>query len=126
VDIPKDLPPVSCRQGDLEQLFLNLITNARDAMHDGGRLSVHARTDGDWIEIIIADTGCGIPPVDLTRVQEPFFTTKPDGTGLGLTICRSIVWEMGGELNIASRPGEGTRVTVRVPISPPQSQEDLA
>ena len=70
------------------------------------------------IELVIEDTGGGIPPENLPKVFEPFFSTKPEGNGLGLSICRSIVWQMQGKLDINSTPGVGTRVTVIIPVSP--------
>jgi two-component system NtrC family sensor kinase len=115
VEIPADLGPVSCGQGDLEQIFLNLLTNAREAMPVGGRLGVRADARPDLVVISVTDTGCGIAPEHLARVQEPFFTTKPQGNGLGLSICRSILWEIGGTLIIDSDPDRGTRVDVQVP-----------
>src|SRR5262249_16186481 len=102
-------------QGDLEQLFLNLATNARDAMPKGGRLSLAARNAGDGVEVTIADTGCGIPADHLERVFMPFFTTKENGNGLGLAICRSIGSGLSGKLDIASELGLGTRVRVILP-----------
>ncbi|HET9233051.1 MAG TPA: HAMP domain-containing sensor histidine kinase, partial [Candidatus Eisenbacteria bacterium] len=104
-------------QSDLEQVLLNLISNARDAMPQGGRLEITARTDVDRVHLLIADNGTGIHPEHLTLVQEPFFTTKPQGTGLGLSICRSIVWEMEGKMTIESTLAEGTRVHLSLPGS---------
>jgi signal transduction histidine kinase len=115
VDIPPDTAAVACGQGDLEQVFLNLLTNAREAMPAGGRLMVRAHADPEVVTISVADTGCGIPPEHLPRVQEPFFTTKPHGNGLGLSICRSILWETGGKLTIDSGPSRGTHVEIAVP-----------
>ncbi|MCB9898306.1 MAG: GAF domain-containing protein [Planctomycetes bacterium] len=117
VDVPADLPPVRCGQGDLEQIVLNLATNARDAMQSGGRLLVRARAHDDLVELSIGDTGAGIPEDQIARVQEPFFSTKQKGTGLGLSICRSLAWDMGGTLDITSRPGEGTTVRVTMPAA---------
>src|SRR5262245_52546191 len=77
INIPDDLPEVSCSQSDLEQLFLNLLTNAREATPHGGRIAVTAAASDNGVEILIADTGSGIPAENLTRVLEPFFTTKP-------------------------------------------------
>ncbi|MGH9374237.1 MAG: ATP-binding protein, partial [Vicinamibacterales bacterium] len=71
-------------------------------------------------EISIEDTGSGISPQDLPRVMEPFFTTKAHGNGLGLSICRSILWEVGGSLSLHSEPRKGTRVHVTVPWASPQ------
>jgi len=114
-DVSSDLPPVAVGQSDLEQVFLNLLTNAREAMPGGGELSGRARCGPGIVEISIGDTGCGIPAENLPMVQEPFFSTKPHGNGLGLSICRSILWERGGRLVLDSTPGKGTRVTVIVP-----------
>jgi signal transduction histidine kinase len=116
-NLASSLPAVACVQSDLEQLLLNLISNARDAMSDGGALSISADpADERHVRLVIEDTGCGIPAAELSRVQEPFFTTKPDGSGLGLSICRSIVCEMRGRMEIDSSVGRGTRVTVLVPL----------
>jgi signal transduction histidine kinase len=84
-------------------------------MAGGGRLVVRAQADPETVTILVADTGCGIPPEHLLRVQEPFFTTKPHGNGLGLSICRSILWETGGKLTIDSDPSRGTHVEISVP-----------
>ena len=116
-DVETSLPSVDGSQGDLEQLFLNLLTNARDAMPEGGRLTIAAHGCGSNIRMTVLDTGCGIPPEHVAKVQEPFFSTKPDGNGLGLSICRSIVWQLRGKLEISSVPGEGTCVSVTIPIS---------
>jgi two-component system NtrC family sensor kinase len=115
VDIPDDLPGVACGQSDLEQVFLNLLTNAREATPHGGSITVIVRPSDGTVEISIADTGRGISSQDLPRVVEPFFTTKTHGNGLGLSICRSILWEIGGTLSIQSEPGRGTRVDIVVP-----------
>jgi signal transduction histidine kinase len=110
------LPNIQAGQGDLEQLFLNLATNARDAMPTGGVLSIRAETEGDHIAILIRDTGCGIPVEFMSRIQEPFFTTKRNGNGLGLSICRSIIWNAGGQMDIKSEPGAGTLIRLLLPI----------
>jgi signal transduction histidine kinase len=116
VDLEPDLPAVYGVQADLDQLLLNLITNARDAMPQGGQLAVRARKQGEAVELVVEDNGCGIPPEHLAKIQEPFFSTKPDGNGLGLAICRSIVWQMRGKLDLRSTPGKGTWVTAVLPI----------
>jgi signal transduction histidine kinase len=110
------LPNIQAGQGDLEQLFLNLTTNARDAMPSGGVLSIRAETAGDQIALLIHDTGCGIPVEIMSRIKEPFFTTKRNGNGLGLSICRSIIWNAGGQMEIKSEPGVGTQIRVLLPI----------
>jgi signal transduction histidine kinase len=118
VGLEPDLAPVHGVQADVDQLLLNLVTNARDAMPQGGQLAVRARRHGDAVELVVEDTGCGIPAEHLAKIQEPFFSTKPEGNGLGLAICRSIVWQMRGTLDIQSTPGKGTRVTAVLPAYP--------
>jgi two-component system NtrC family sensor kinase len=118
VETVDDLPPVACGQSDLEQVFLNLLTNAREASSQGGQVTVRVEPQDERIAITIADSGCGIASEDLARVFEPFFTTKPNGNGLGLSICRSILWEVGGTLNVQSEVAKGTRVLVTVPWAP--------
>ncbi len=115
--IPDGLPAARGAQGDLEQLVLNLATNARDAMPAGGELDIAVANEGDALALTITDTGTGIPPEHRSRIEEPFFTTKRHGTGLGLSICRAIVRDLGGELTLESQPGEGTRAHVRLPLA---------
>jgi signal transduction histidine kinase len=126
VEMPEDLPEVACSQSDLEQLFLNLLTNAREATPHGGRIVITAGSTDRAVEISIADTGCGIPAENLARVLEPFFTTKPQGNGLGLSICRSVLWEVDGTLTIQSAPGNGTHVQVLVPQAVAQPHPQLS
>jgi two-component system, NtrC family, sensor kinase len=121
-EIPDDLPPVLCGQSDLEQVLLNLLTNAREATPHGGKIAVGARSTDSVVEISIADSGCGILPENLPKVAEPFFTTKPHGNGLGLSICRSILWEVGGTLAIRSDLGKGTAVDIAVPHASPHQE----
>jgi two-component system, LuxR family, sensor kinase FixL len=116
-----DVPVISADCQLLRQLFLNLFTNASDAMPQGGTLTVRVRALGtppEFVLIEVADTGAGIPPEILTRVLEPFFTTKPQGkgTGLGLPICRRIVQEHRGTLEIASTVDVGTTVSITLPV----------
>lgn len=108
----------------IQQVLLNLIINARQAMSLGGVLTVRVGTDaaGKTAEISVADTGSGIEPKHLRRIFEPFFTTKsgPDdtglgGTGLGLPICRDIVAEHKGRIRVESRPGAGSTFTIKLP-----------
>jgi signal transduction histidine kinase len=126
VDMPEDLPEVACSQSDLEQLFLNLLTNAREATPHGGRIAITVQPADRSVEISIADTGCGIPAENLARVLEPFFTTKPHGNGLGLSICRSVLWEVDGTLTIQSEPGNGTHVQVHVPQAVSQQHAQIS
>ena len=118
-----DVPCIHADRQQLRQLFLNLFTNASDAMPRGGTLTlrVTALPDERQILIEIVDTGEGIPPEILPKVMEPFYTTKPEGkgTGLGLAICRRIAEGHGGSLNIVSEgvPGKGTRVCITLSFS---------
>lgn len=113
-----DVPGIIADRQQLRQLFLNLFTNAGDAMPKGGTLTicVAAQPEEKKIHIEIADTGTGIPPEILPKVMEPFYTTKPEGkgTGLGLAICRRITQEHRGTLEITSEgiPGKGTKVRI--------------
>lgn len=116
-DLAEPLPAVGVSQSDLEQLLLNLSTNAREAMPEGGTLSIRARPVDGGVEIALRDTGVGIASEDLARVQEPFFTTKRHGSGLGLSVCRSIVWQAKGSLELESEVGRGTAVLVRLPAA---------
>ena len=115
VEAADDLPPVACGQSDLEQVFLNLLTNAREASSQGGLVTVRVEPEPGRIAIKVDDNGQGIAADDLPRIFEPFFTTKINGNGLGLSICRSILWEVGGTLTVHSEVNKGTRVLVTVP-----------
>jgi signal transduction histidine kinase len=110
------VPNIQTGQGDLEQLLLNLTTNARDAMPSGGVLSIKTEIVEDHVAILIRDSGFGIPSDVMSRIQEPFFTTKENGNGLGLSICRSIIWNAGGRMEMTSQPGSGTVVRVLLPV----------
>ncbi len=116
VDVPADLPPLHAVQADVEQLLLNLISNARDATGPGDSLTIRGREAAGWLVLEVEDTGSGIAPEDLAKLQEPFFTTKTNGHGLGVAICRSIAAQLRGQLAIDSVLGEGTRVRVSFPI----------
>ncbi len=120
-DYQPELPLLPADRQELQQLFLNLFTNAGDAMPQGGTLTIRIyakHADADWVAVDIADTGMGIQPDDLPRVMEPFFTTKPEGkgTGLGLPICRRIVQSHHGMITIASKAAKGTTVSVNLPV----------
>jgi signal transduction histidine kinase len=111
------LPCVPVDRSQLEQALLNLITNAIDAMPQGGRLTLAASADAAAVALRVSDTGTGIAPEDLPRVFEPLYTTKPQGygTGLGLPIVREIVAGHGGSVRLESHPGAGTTAVVRLP-----------
>lgn len=120
-DYTPELPLIHADCQELQQLFINLFTNASDAMPQGGTLTfrVYAeQADTDYVAIDIIDTGMGIQPDDLAKVMDPFFTTKPKGkgTGLGLAICRRIVQEHHGLLIITSEVDKGTTVSLKLPV----------
>jgi signal transduction histidine kinase len=122
------LPPVQCVAGELNQIVLNLITNAAQAIApvvesssgQKGKITVRTRRDGDWAVIQVADTGAGIPEEAKSRIFDPFFTTKPvgKGTGQGLAIVHNaVVTRHGGTIDFETERGKGTTFTVRLPIS---------
>lgn len=102
----------------LRQVFWNLAKNAVQAMPRGGRLNIRTTSVGDVVQVMFEDTGEGIPAQDLGRVFDPFFTTKSQGSGLGLSIVKRIVEEHGGDVTVESRAGDGTRVSLTLPLAP--------
>jgi signal transduction histidine kinase len=117
LEVEPALPVVDVDPPLLEQALLNLVTNAIDAMPEGGTLTVAARRDGDGVALLVTDSGAGIPAEDLARVFDPLFTTKPlgKGTGLGLPILREMVEAQRGSVRLSSRPGHGTTAEVHLP-----------
>ena len=111
------LPMVLGEAGELQEAFLNLLTNAMDAMPNGGILRLETKSNDGMIRITVADTGIGIAETDLQSIFEPFFTTKErgKGTGLGLSICRNVVKAHGGEVELTSRRGAGTTFVITLP-----------
>ena len=119
MDLPRENLNVQGDARALRQLLLNLLVNAREALHDcAGRVDITLRVKRHFAELRIHDSGPGIAPKDLGRVFEPFFTTRPTGTGLGLAISRGIAENMGGELNLESSKGNGTTAIVTLPLAP--------
>lgn len=114
LDLADGLPPARGSLAEMEQLFLNLATNALEAMPRGGTLRIAMRVEGERIRAEVEDTGRGIAPEQLAQVEEPFVTTKENGTGLGLPTCRSILSGIGGDMRLSSEPGRGTLVTVEL------------
>ncbi len=121
----QEVPEIYCSPSRLNQVFINLVTNAAQAMDGKGELHISTRwikneTEGDSVEIVFEDTGCGIPEDHLEKVMDPFFTTKPvgKGTGLGLSIVRQIVDQHEGQILIDSKEGQGTRIALSFPVRP--------
>jgi len=116
-----ELPHIHCIPSQLNQVFMNLVVNAAQAIEGSGEITVTtARVGGDSVRVSIADTGKGISPEGLRRLFEPFYTTKPvgEGTGLGLTLSREIVQRHRGQIEVSSELGKGTVFTVTLPIDP--------
>lgn len=112
------LPAVECVPAQLNQVFLNLLVNAAQAIEERGTITVRTGCEGDQVWLAFADDGRGIPDELQSRIFDPFFTTKPvgQGTGLGLSLSYGIVQKHGGSIDVDSRPGEGTTFTLRLPI----------
>ncbi len=113
-----DIPFVACSPSQINQVFLNLVTNAAQSIEgDSGTIQIQTRASADTVQIVVRDNGKGIPPEAMPKIFEPFFTTKKvgEGTGLGLSISRKIVEEHGGTIKAESAVGKGTVVTVSLP-----------
>lgn len=120
------LPQVHCLPSQLNQVFMNLLVNAAQAIPEKGTITVRTGVQGDEVWVEVEDSGCGIPPDQLSRIFDPFFTTKPvgKGTGLGLSVSYNIVRKHGGRIEVRSEVGKGTAFRVWLPIelSRPQGE----
>jgi signal transduction histidine kinase len=114
-EVAPRLPAVRGDETQLRAVFLNLLRNSREAMPGGGTVTISARPDGGAVEVTMRDTGGGIPPGDLPRIFEAFYSTKERGTGLGLAFAQQVVKEHGGTIRCESEVGRGTAFTVRLP-----------
>jgi two-component system NtrC family sensor kinase len=114
----QDTPLLKIDPDQFQQVFLNLILNARDAMPDGGDLDISIKQSNGQVEVRFADTGRGIDPEVRDKIFDPFFSTKgpTKGTGLGLSICYSIIKDHGGTIEIDSGKDRGTRFTIKIPV----------
>jgi two-component system, NtrC family, sensor kinase len=122
-ELGKNLPTISGNSGRLQQVFLNLFLNAKDAMPEGGTLRI-ATSNGEGVSIVVSDTGSGIPQEHIHRIYDPFFTTKTapresqgKGTGLGLSVTYGIIQEHAGKIRVESKPGEGTTFYLDFPMT---------
>jgi two-component system NtrC family sensor kinase len=119
-DFDPELPPIYSDAPQLRQVILNFLTNATHAIGTDGVVTITTRPHGgDAVDIVISDTGCGIPADHLSKIFDPFFTTKPpgQGTGLGLSICHGIILRLGGQIAVESTVGQGTEFTITLPRS---------
>jgi signal transduction histidine kinase len=114
IDCPVSLPPALGARDQLRIVLGNLVRNSREAMPQGGHLSVRVRQVDDCVEIEVADTGMGIAPENLSRITEPLYSTKARGLGLGLAIARAILDKNNGSLRVASEVGRGTTCMIRL------------
>jgi PAS domain S-box-containing protein len=118
--LDRSLPPIVADVTAMHQVLMNLLTNAREAMPDGGTIDVEtspAERPG-WVRLRVADTGTGIPTEAISKVFDPFYTTKRTGTGLGLSVTYGIIEEHGGTIDVRSQPGLGTTFTLEFPAAP--------
>jgi signal transduction histidine kinase len=122
-ELKENLPPIYGNPGRLQQVFLNLFLNAKDAMTNGGTLRI-ATANGEGISVVVSDTGAGIPQEHIQRIYDPFFTTKSApregqgrGTGLGLSVTYGIIQEHAGKIRVESRTGEGTTFYLDFPLA---------
>jgi signal transduction histidine kinase len=123
-----DLPAVECDPGQLNQVFMNVLANACDAIATHGNIWITTRLDGELVDVAIRDDGPGIPPDVVDHVFDPFFTTKDvgGGTGLGLAISHQVVTAHGGTIELDTSPGHGTTVRIRVPTQQARSLDSVA
>jgi len=115
-EIPSDLPLLAIDPEKLTQALINIMKNGLQAMGVGGILRVEARSLKDRVEVAISDSGSGIPPEQMEKIFNYYYTTKEKGVGLGLPISHRIIEAHGGQLKMESRVGEGTKVTVTLPV----------
>ena len=115
----EDIQPLQVNPDQMQQVFLNIMLNAIDAMQNGGTLSIELKSAGDFVVISFGDTGSGIEESALNRIFDPFFTTKQTGrgTGLGLSICYGIIKEHNGTITVRSKIGEGTTFAIKLPLA---------
>jgi signal transduction histidine kinase len=122
LSLDESAPEIFCDAHKMEEVFLNIFSNSMDAMAAGGRLTIKSEVKNEKMIISIQDTGLGISPENLTKIYNPFFTSKAHGTGLGLAIVHRIIQEHKWLINITSQEERGTLVRIELPIAAPTSQ----
>ena len=115
-EIPSELPPVFVDPRQIGQVLDNLITNAYQAMPDGGKLTISAQAEKKKVSFSITDTGCGVSNENMKKLFEPLFTTRARGIGLGLAVSKNLVEVNGGSIKVKSEEGKGSTFTVILPI----------
>ncbi len=115
-DTDENLSMVMVDAGQIQQVFVNILTNALQAIDGGGRLDIRARNKGKFVEVEFADSGCGIPEPVLNKIFDPLFTTKAKGIGLGLSVCKTLLERHGGNIRVESEAGRGTTFNISLPI----------
>ena len=130
LDLKDNLPPLICNRNKITQVLINLLTNARDAMPQGGEIIIRSDYDKkrQQIKLQVQDSGVGFNPKLKTKIFDPFFTTKPigKGTGLGLSIVMGIINAHGGTIDVDTKPKKGTTFTIYLPLQPPpEVQENI-
>ena len=121
VELSDALPQVEVDRGQIKQVLLNIIVNAIQSIADQGRIHiVSEQLESGEVSVCVSDNGCGIPTAVRERLYDPFFSTKPSGTGLGMTIARRIVEDHHGRIEIDSVEGQGSSVTLILPSAPPE------
>ena len=127
VNLAPQLKAVCADPGQIEQVILNMVVNARDAMPGGGKLTLETHNAGtparEYVALTVRDTGVGMDAPVLSRIFEPFFTTKEHGTGLGLATSYGIIKENGGDLRVESAPGQGTTFRIELPVAPQSADQ---
>jgi signal transduction histidine kinase len=120
-ELQPDLPSVHCDAAGLRQVFMNLLINAHQAIKGTGAVEISTKDNGSEVIIQVKDTGCGILPDQLDHIWDPFFTTKSvgQGLGLGLAVTYNIIKKQGGEIQVESKQGKGSKFTVRLPVCQP-------
>lgn len=123
-EVDAGLPPVTCDENQIKQVFINIMKNAIESMSQGGNLRIHAELKGSGNQILVrfVDEGCGIAPERLPKLGEPFYSTKEKGTGLGLMVCYRIIEAHGGFMEISSKLTEGTIVEITLPTTTYQTK----
>ena len=111
-----NLPMIMIDANQIDQVLINLVENACQAMVDGGELKISSKVSENFMEIEISDSGCGIPEKEVKKIFDPLFTTKPSGTGIGLAVCHGIMQKHNGAINVKSQEGIGTKMFIRLPL----------